>query len=206
MEGTLCEPAIDENRASTYLRGLMRNRGLLKTLAALLFCLPALSFAQHHDQDAARNRPGDFVINRPASLYMKPSADTRIIRVLRPRTIVRVVEVLDQWYRIRSAKGRPDGYVRRSYADPYGGGGAQGAGGHSRRFRIGVFKLIDPVVVRAEASSSARKITTLRSGAEVRIVDKDPSGLWYKVESETGRNPPGWIPTQAARRVGDVVN
>lgn len=182
----------------------MRTRGLLTTLAALLLCLPALALAQRYDQDAARNRPGDFIVNRPASLYTKPSAEARIVRELRPRTVVRVVEVLDQWYKIRSTKGHQDGFIRRSYADPYGGGQAGPA--HGRRFKVGIFKLVDPVVVREGPSTSSPKIITLRAGAEVRVVDKDPRGLWYKVESEAGNRPPGWIPTQAARRMGDVVN
>lgn len=178
-------------------------RGPLALLAALLCCLPPLAFAQRYDRDAARERPGDFVINRPASLYAEPSADANIIRQIRPRTVVHVVEVLDQWYRIRSTKGGPDGYVRRSYADPYAGGGGAGPG-RAPRFRVGLFTLTDPVVVRAEPRISSRKITTLRAGAEVRVVDKDASKLWYKVESQTGRNPAGWIPTQAARRIGDA--
>jgi Bacterial SH3 domain len=179
----------------------MQNRPLpakLAVLVLLLSYLPAAGLAQDHN-DAARNRPGDFVINRPAGLYARPSADARIIRELRPRTIVSVVEVLDQWYKIHSTRGHEDGYVRRSYADPYAGTAGQG-----RRFRVGIFKLTDPVNVRDAPSMDARQIASLRAGTELRIVDKDPSGLWYKVESETGRHPPGWIPTQAARRLGDV--
>jgi len=162
------------------------------------------------DNDALRNQPGDFVINRPAGLYAKPSADAHIIRRLRPHTIVKVVEVLDQWYKIHSTTGHEDGYVRRSYADPFQGGsaGARGGGGgapgQGMRFRVGKFKLIDPVVVREQPDMSGRKLATLKAGAEVRVVDKDPSGLWYKIESETGNRPPGWIPTQAAKRIDDT--
>ena len=183
----------------------MGNRAPIRMLPfvlGLLIVLPLAARSQTSDQDAARNRPGDFVINRPASLYAKPSADAHIIRQLHPRTIVRVVEVLDQWYKVESTKGHENGFVRRSYADPYGGAG--GAAAHGQRFRVGTFRLTDPVVVREEPSTSSRTIATLRAGAEVRVVDKDPSGLWYKIESETGSRPPGWIPTQAAKRVGDV--
>jgi hypothetical protein len=179
----------------------MRSRPPLANVAVLVLLLshlPAAGLAQSRDE-GGRGRPGDFVINRPANLYASPSADAHIIRELRPRTIVQVVEVLDQWYKVHSTRGHEDGYIRRSYADPHGGGSGGG-----RRFRIGVFKLTDPVIVRDEPRMEGRKITTLRAGTEIRVVDKDPTGLWYKVESETGRNPPGWIPTQAARRVGDA--
>jgi hypothetical protein len=172
---------------------------MLPLVLGLLIVLPLAGRAQTSDQDAARNRPGDFVINRPASLYAMPSAEAHIIRQLHPRTIVHVVEVLDQWYKVQSAKGHEDGFVRRSYADPYGGG--DGGASHGRRFRVGTFRLTDPVVVREEPSTSSQKIATLRAGAEVRVVDKDPSGLWYKIESETGNRPPGWIPTLAAKRL-----
>ena len=59
-------------------------------------------------------------------------------------------------------------------------------------------------MVRDQPSTGARQITTLREGSEVRVVDKDSSGLWYKIESEKGNRPPGWIPTQAAKRIGDA--
>jgi hypothetical protein len=178
----------------------MRTRAPLPLLALLL--LLALSCAARADE-GARSRPGDFAINRPASLYSRPAADSRIIRQLRPRTVVHVVEVLDQWYKVRSTTGKEDGYVRRSYADPVrnGGGSASAGEGEHRRFRAGKFKLSDPVAVREQPSTSARKITTLREGSEVRVVDKDSSGLWYKIESEKSNRPPGWIPTQAAKRV-----
>ena len=174
---------------------------MLPLALGLLIVLPLAGQAQTSDQDAARNRPGDFVINRPASLYAEPSAEAHIIRQLHPRTIVHVVEVLDQWYKVQSTKGHENGFVRRSYANPYGGG--DGGASHGRRFRVGTFRLTDPVVVREEPSTSSQKIATLRAGAEVRVVDKDPSGLWYKIESETGNRPPGWIPTQAAKRLGE---
>jgi hypothetical protein len=188
----------------------MRIRAPLRTLffvGSLLLALPP-SLRAAHAAEPARDRPGDFVINRPASLYARPSATSHIIRQLRPRTVVHVVEVLDQWYKVSSTKGHEDGYVRRSYADPHGssraeGGGADG-GGERMRFRVGQFRLTDPVAVRDQPDMSARKVTTLRAGAEVRVVDKDRSGLWYKIESESGNRPPGWIPVQAAKRISDA--
>jgi hypothetical protein len=181
----------------------MGNRApiMLAFVLALLIALPLTADAQPSDQADARNRPGDFVINRPASLYAKPSADAHIIRQLHPRTVVRVVEVLDQWYKVESTKGHENGFIRRSYADPSGGGGGGSGAGPTRRFRVGTFRLTDPVVVREQPNSNSPKLATLRAGAEVRVVDKDPSGLWYKIESETGNRPPGWIPTQAAKRI-----
>ena len=183
----------------------MRIRASLRALifaGCLMLVLPA---ALRAERDEGRNRPGDYVINRPASLYSRPSATSHIIRQLKPRTVVHVVEVLDQWYKVESTKGNESGYVRRSYADPHGSGGSRAAdgGGEHRRFRVGKFRLSDPVVVRDRPDMSARKITTLRAGAEVRVVDKDSSGLWYKIESESGNKPPGWIPVQAAKRIGD---
>jgi uncharacterized protein YgiM (DUF1202 family) len=185
----------------------MNRRRLVASPLALLLFLASAAVARAAENDALRNQPGDFVINRPAGLYAKPSADAHIIRRLRPHTIVKVVEVLDQWYKIHSTTGHEDGYVRRSYADPYQGKGAGGASGgagapdHGTRFRVGTFKLSDPVVVREQPNMTSRKLATLKAGAEVKVVDKDPSGLWYKIESETGKRPPGWIPTQAAKRV-----
>jgi hypothetical protein len=193
----------------------MNGRRLVASPLALLVLLASASISRAAvaENDALRNQPGDFVINRPAGLYAKPSADAHIIRRLRPRTIVKVVEVLDQWYKLHSTTGHEDGYVRRSYADPFqggrgggggGSGGAAAAPGQGMRFRVGTFKLTDPVVVREQPDMNSRKLATLKAGAEVRVVDKDPSGLWYKIESETGNRPPGWIPTQAAKRLSDT--
>ena len=179
----------------------MRIRASL-ALLVVWFLLIALPPAARAVEESARDRPGEFVINRPASLYSRPAADSHIIRQLRPHTVVHVVEVLKQWYKVRSTTGKEDGYVRRSYADPQGlSSGGGGGAGERRRFRAGTFKLSDPVAVREQPDTTARKITTLRAGAEVRVVDKDPSGLWYKIESEKGNRPPGWIPTQAAKRI-----
>jgi hypothetical protein len=176
-----------------------RLRATTTTILLLLVFVVPLARAQSSETDSARNQPGDFVINRPAGLYAKPSAESQIIRRLRPRTIVKVVEVHDQWYKVHSTTGHEDGYVRRSYADPFRGGGGPAA--HGKRFRVGTFKLVDPVVVREQPDMSSRKLATLKAGVEVHVVDKDPSGLWYKIESETGNRPPGWIPTQAAKRL-----
>src|SRR2546423_10123468 len=91
--------AVDGLVIGAYLNA-MRIRASLQTLlfvASLLLLLPPSVRAQR-DSDSARNRPGDFVINRPASLYSRPSATSRIMRQIRPRTVVHVVEVLDQWY------------------------------------------------------------------------------------------------------------
>src|SRR5713226_6297953 len=140
----------------------MRTRAPLPLLVLSLLLL-ALPSAPRADE-GSRSRPGEFVINRPASLYSRPAADSRIIRQLRPRTVVHVVEVLDQWYKVSSTKGHEDGYVRRSYADPHGASRAEGGGGERRRFRVGKFKLSDPVVVRDQPDMSARKVTTLRAG------------------------------------------
>jgi hypothetical protein len=188
---------------------MKRRRLAASPLALLLFLASAAAArAAVAENDALRNQPGDFVINRPAGLYAKPSADAHIIRRLRPHTIVKVVEVLDQWYKIHSTTGHEDGYVRRSYADPHQGGGGAGRASdgtgspdHGTRFRVGTFKLADPVVVREQPNMTSRKLATLKAGAEVKVVDKDPSGLWYKIQSETGNRPPGWIPTQAAKRL-----
>jgi len=175
-------------------------------LLALVALFPAVALAQRADGDSARDRPGDFVVNRPASLYVRPSADSKIIRQIRPNTVVRVVDVLGQWYKVESTKGHESGFIRRSYADPVGSHARQagGGGGEAQRFRVGMFKLTDPVIVRDQPSMSGRKIATLREGAEVRVVDKDPSRLWYRIESESGNRPPGWIPVVAAKRVGDA--
>jgi uncharacterized protein YgiM (DUF1202 family) len=186
----------------------MRLRSMVSTSVLALCLVSAAAARAQGSEDAARSRPGDYVTNRPASLYAKPSADAHIIRRLAPHTVVNVVEVLDQWYKVRSSSGKEDGFIRRSYADPYHGGrvsgggrGGGGGGGGARRFRVGKFKLIDPAIVRDSPSMEGRQITTLRAGTEVRITDKDPSGHWYKIESESGNRPPGWIPTQVAKRI-----
>jgi SH3 domain-containing protein len=140
----------------------MGNRApiMLPFVLALLIALPLRANAQTSDRDEARNRPGDFVINRPASLYAKPSADAQIIRQLHPRTVVRVVEVLDQWYKVESTKGHENGFVRRSYADPPGGGGGGGwVGGGGRQRR------------RTGATLSRRHLPFDRSGRRARAAE-----------------------------------
>ncbi len=178
-----------------------------KRLAALLSwtllaCLAGPSLADERDVDSLRERPGDYLTNRPAGLYARPSADSDIIRQLRPRTIVRVVEVTGQWYRIRSSRGNQDGWIRRSFADPFTGtrgeGGGAGDGGRLR-FRVGTFRLTTPVVVHAGPSTSSKVLMTLREGTKVRVVDKE--GVWYRIESESGNRPPGYIPTSSAARL-----
>jgi hypothetical protein len=180
---------------------VLRPRARIASISLVLFIFLAPSArAQVPESDSSRSQPGEFVINRPAGLYAEPSAEAQIIRRLRPRTLIQVVEVLDQWYKVHSTTGHEDGYVRRSYADPFRGDGG-GAAARGQRFRVGTFKLVDPVVVREQPDMSSRKLATLKAGVEVHVVDKDPSGLWYKIESETGNRPPGWIPTQAAKRL-----
>ncbi len=205
--------SIDGRSDAAYLRTMQtssiraRLTSLLSALVLLVLSLPLTASA--YVDDSARNQPGDFVINRPAGLYSRPAADSRILRELRPRTVVNVIEVLPQWYKVQSTKGLETGFVRRSYADPRGlrsdsgdsRRGSSSAGGERRRFRVGTFRLSDPAIVRDSPSMSGRRVAQLREGAQVRVVDKDPSGLWYKIESETGNKPPGWIPTQSAKRV-----
>src|SRR5688500_8320186 len=98
----------------------MRRALALLTLT-LLAALGGSARAASHDE-ATRDRPGDFVTNRQAILYERPSVDSPILKKLPPKTIVRVVEVTEQWYRIRSTRGAGDGWIRRSYADPFSGG------------------------------------------------------------------------------------
>ena len=146
----------------------------------------------------ASDRPGDFVINRPANLYERPNFESRVLRRLGKGTRVRVVDVSDEWYHIRSSHlGHPNGYVRRSYATaitnaPIG----------PRVFRAGLFRVTQPTAVHAGASSQSRTITKLHRGIEVQVVGE--SGGWYRIESSTGRRPPGYIVASAARRVSDL--
>jgi SH3-like domain-containing protein len=180
----------------------------LTTLLAvsLLLTLATTAPAFERGGDDSRDRPGDYIVNRRGSLYDAPSATARILRELRPRTIVHVVEVKGQWYRVRSTTGKQDGWIRRSYADPYTGrgdsGGRDGGGSGERvRFRVGTFRLTTPVAVHSEPDTGSKVIATLREGATVRVVDKDRDDLWYRIESEGGKRPPGWIPTASAKRV-----
>ncbi|MGH7818388.1 MAG: SH3 domain-containing protein, partial [Candidatus Binatia bacterium] len=65
----------------------------------------------------AGGRPGTYITNREANLYSRPSADSRILHRIPLRTIVEVVDVSEQWYEVRSRKGKPSGFIRRSYAE-----------------------------------------------------------------------------------------
>lgn len=168
-------------------------------MALLTVNLAGFAGAQDRSSDARRDLPGEFVINRPAYLYKAPSADADILTKLRPKTVVDVIEVREQWYKVRSAKGNAPGWLRRSYADPFEQGG-RAAGG--KRFRPGVFQLTSPSYVYGEASVDAKKIATLKEGQEVRVVGA--TGTWYRIESESGDRPPGFIPTIAAKRVRDL--
>jgi hypothetical protein len=76
--------------------------------------------AQDAGIDSRRDLPGAFTVNRPAYLYAAPSADAQIVTKLRPNTVIDVVEVREQWYKVQSATGKPPGWLRRSYADPAG--------------------------------------------------------------------------------------
>lgn len=166
-------------------------------IAAGLLVLGGPASAQD-DERLAGDRPGLYVINRPASLYSRPSVDSRIILKIPPQTVVKVVSVTEQWYEVRSTRGKPGGWIRRSYAEPHAGGRRR-----SRRvFRPGVFRLTDPAIMRAEPDIDSRRVTTLREGAEVRVVDK--RGNWYRVESASGDRPAGWIPTISAKRTRDL--
>jgi hypothetical protein len=82
--------------------------------------------------------------------------------------------------------------VRRSYAEPFDGG-------DRRRFREGTFRLMSPAVVRSGPDMDASAITTLDAGATLRVVGR--SGNWYRVESERGDRPPGYIPVISAERL-----
>ena len=174
-------------------------------LATAVFAAVGVVSPAHADEtDARRGRPGTFVVNRPASLYSRPSADAKIVAKLRPKTVIDVVEVGEQWYKVRSEKGNAPGFIRRSYADPIQRGGQQGGGSQQaggRRFRVGTFRLATPSYVYAQPTTDAKKVGTLKEGQEVRVVDK--TGLWYRIESERGDKPPGYIPTEAAKRVSD---
>lgn len=155
--------------------------------------------ARGENVDALRDRPGDFVVNRRAVLYRRASADADVLTELKPGTIVHVVEVREQWYRVHSSRpGRPDGYIRRSYADPYVDGGRAQRG----RPRRVIYRLTSPAVVREAPDIDSRRVTTLREGAEVVVVGR--SGNWYRIESESGSRPPGYVPTVSAERVREA--
>jgi uncharacterized protein YgiM (DUF1202 family) len=173
----------------------------------LVLVTAAPSLAQRENADARRDRPGTFVVNRPAYLYAHASADAKILATLRPKTVIEVVEVQEQWYKVRSSTGKAPGFIRRSYADPEGaaeaprGDAPRGEGAHGQRFRVGTFRLTSPSYVYDRPSTDAKKLGTLKEGQEVRVVNKD--GTWYRIESEKGDRPPGYVPTMALKRVSD---
>jgi uncharacterized protein YgiM (DUF1202 family) len=189
----------------------MRRRNVVRAFVAALltgvFVLPA--GASQASSNLAKgsappiprtvsDRPGDFVINRPANLYERPNFESRVLRRLGKGTRVRVVEVSDEWYHIRSSHpGHPNGYVRRSYATA-----VSNATIGPRVFRAGLFRVTHPTAVHAGPSSQSRTITTLHRGTEVQVVGEN--GRWYRIESSTGRRPPGYIVALAARRVSDL--
>lgn len=167
-------------------------------MALLSLSLVGVAGAQDRNNEARRDLPGEFVINRPAYLYKTPSADADILKKLRPKTVIEVIEVREQWYKVRSAKGNPPGWLRRSYADPFEQGGRAGG----RRFRPGVFVLTSPSYIYGQPSVDAKKLGTLKEGQEVRVVGA--TGTWFRIESESGDRPPGFIPTIAAKRARDL--
>ena len=139
-----------------------------------------------------RDEPGTFRLNRDATLYERPSADAPIVRRLRSGTVVKVVRVTDQWYEVHSTRGNPSGFLRRSYADPF-------HGRRGREVQAGLFTLKDPVIVRSRPDIDAPAVTTLEPGTKVQVVER--VGNWYRIESETGNRPPGYIPVIAAERL-----
>jgi hypothetical protein len=156
--------------------------------------------AQDAGIDSRRDLPGAFTVNRPAYLYAAPSADAQIVTKLRPNTVIDVVEVREQWYKVQSATGKPPGWLRRSYADPAGGPRRQAA---RRAFRKGIYELTSPSYVYASPDVGSNKTATLREGQQVLVVD-EVGGNWYRIESESGNRPPGFIPIVAAKRVRDA--
>lgn len=162
---------------------------LLKPVIVLLL-LAATLVVPATAQD--REDPGTFVVTREANLYARPSADAPIVHTLRQGTVLSVVHVTDQWYEVRSTTGKPNGFIRRSYAEPF-------RGRARRQFREGTFRLLDPAVVRETPDMDSRAIATLSAGATVRVVGRE--GNWYRIESERGDRPPGYIPTMSVERL-----
>jgi hypothetical protein len=147
---------------------------------------------------ATHDRPGDFVISSPAKLYEHPSLESRVLRRLRTGTRVRVIEIVGDWYRVHSSHpGHPDGYVQRSHsvaAPAYATG--------RRTFRPGIFRVTRLTPVHATPNSRSRTITQVHGGAKVHVVGEE--GRWYRIESWTGRRPPGYIIASATRRLGNL--
>jgi hypothetical protein len=174
-------------------------RGLLPALLLFLTVAPS-SAEESRSSRSSRSesgRSGTYVTNRSANLYSSPSATARIVAKLKPNTIIDVVDTTDQWYEVRSSKGKKSGFIRRSYADPY-----TRSRGTMRRFRSATYRLTSAAVVHAEPDVDSRKVTTLRAGTEVTVVGR--TGSWYRIASDDERKPPGYIPTMAADRVGSA--
>lgn len=137
-----------------------------------------------------------WVTTREAYLYDRTDADARIVATLRPRTVVEVVDVTDEWIRVRSTRGKPDGFLRRSHAEPFH------RGQDARRFKRGIFRMTDPAILRAAPALHEERVGTIPAGTEVLVVDR--SGNWYRVESQSGDRPGGWIPVISAKRARDA--
>jgi len=157
--------------------------------------LPAANQEAAAADRSGREQAGEYKINRSAALYQHPDPDSRVLTTLRRGTIVHVIDATRDWYRIESThRNRPSGYIRRSYADVVAGA--------SRHFSRGVFRVTRSTPVHAAPSGRSRTITRLRSGARVQVVGE--RGSWYRIESETGKRPPGYILASTARRVRDL--
>lgn len=191
----------------------MRARSKIGFLGFVLGCAAVLASAVvtpglARESDDDRSRPGSYETNRAANLYERPSSASQVLRRLKAQTQINVVEVTEQWYRVRaSQEGNPDGWIRRSYADPAGTrreirDSAESSGGERVRFRAGIFRLVSPTYVRKAPDVESGKIATLREGQEVKVVGK--TGSWYRIESEDGDRPPGYIPTISVERLGDA--
>ena len=138
----------------------------------------------------------DWITTREALLYDRTDPNARVVATLPPRTIVEVVDVTDVWIRVRSTRGRADGFLRRADAEPH-----HGPKRGVRQFRRGIFRLTDPAIVRAAPALHERRVTTVPAGTHVLVVDR--SGNWYRIESQSGKRPGGWIPVISAKRVRD---
>ena len=73
----------------------------------------------------------------------------------------------------------------------------------SRAFRKGIYELVSPSYVYASPDVGSNKTATLREGQQVLVVG-ETGGNWYRIESESGNRPPGYIPMVAAERVRDA--
>jgi hypothetical protein len=66
-------------------------------------------------------------------------------------------------------------------------------------FEPGRYEVTRLTSVHREPSSRSSKVVDLRTGATVYVTDR--TGGWYRIESEKGDRPPGYIPAAAARRL-----